>query len=269
MSRPAPRVGPSADGPPRVVLPLAALGAALLVVPFAALLQRAPWRDLGDLVGRPVVRDALRVSLTSAFAATGVALVLGVPLAWVLARGRFRGRSLLRSVVVLPMVLPPVVGGAALLLAFGRRGLLGGPLHEGTGLLLPYSTWGVVVANTFVAMPFLVVTVEAGLRAADRRYEEVAATLGANRWTVLRRVTLPQALPSIVAGAVLCWARALGEFGATVTFAGNLQGRTQTMPLAVFLALESDREAAIALSLVLVAVSLLVLVPLRDRWLAA
>lgn len=255
--------------PPWGLVPLAVLGAGFLLIPFLALLQRAPWSDLGDLLGRPIVSDALRLSLTSAFAATAISLLLGVPLAWVLARGRFRGRSLLRALVLLPMVLPPVVGGAALLFAFGRRGLLGAPVYDETGFLLPFSTWGVVVANTFVAMPFLVVTVEAGLRATDRAYEEAAATLGAGRWTVLRRVTIPHALPSVVAGAVLCWARALGEFGATVTFAGNLQGRTQTMPLAVFLALESDREAAIALSLVLIAVSLLVLVPLRDRWLAA
>jgi molybdate transport system permease protein len=194
--------------------------------------------------------------------------VFGIPLAWVLARVDFPGRSLVRSLVLLPMVLPPVVGGAALLFAFGRTGLIGRPLYEGTGILLPFSLSGVVAATTFVALPFLVVTVEAGLRSADRRYEEAAATLGAGRWTVFRRITLPMVTPSVVAGAVLCWARALGEFGATVTFAGNLQGRTQTMPLAVFLALESDRDAAIALSLVLVAVSLAVLVPLRDRWLA-
>lgn len=254
--------------PPWALVPLAAVTLVFLVVPFVALLQRAPWSSLGDRLTDPVVTEALRLSLVSAFAATGLSLVGGVPLAWMLARTDFPGRSLVRAVVILPMVLPPVVGGAALLFAFGRRGLLGGPVYDGTGFLLPFSIWGVIAANTFVALPFLVVTVEAGLRGADRRYEDAAATLGASRWTVFRRVTLPMATPSIVAGAVLCWARALGEFGATVTFAGNLQGRTQTMPLAVFLALESDREAAIALSLVLVAVSLAVLVPLRDRWLA-
>jgi molybdate transport system permease protein len=215
-----------------------------------------------------VVTDALRISLTSAIAATGLALVLGIPLAWLLARTDFPGRSVVRALVILPMVLPPVVGGASLLFAFGRRGLFGGPLYDATGFLLPFSIWGVIAANTFVAMPFLVLTVEAGLRSADPRYEEAAATLGAGRWTIFRRITVPHAAPSILAGAVLCWARALGEFGATVTFAGNLQGRTQTMPLAVYLALESDRDAAIALSLVLIAVSLAVLVPLRDRWLA-
>ena len=255
------------DRPPWVLVPLALVAIAFVAVPFVALLQRTPWSDLGELLGRPLVTDALRLSLTSAFSATLLSLLLGVPLAWVLARGHFRGRSLLRAVVTLPMVLPPVVGGAALLYAFGRRGLVGGPVYDATGLLLPFSTWGVIVANTFVALPFLVITVEAGLRSADRRYEDAAATLGADRWTIMRRVTLPMLAPSILAGALLAWARALGEFGATVTFAGNLQGRTQTMPLAVFVARESDRGAAIALSLVLIAVSLAVLVPLRDRWL--
>jgi molybdate transport system permease protein len=252
-----------------VLLPLAAVAVAFVVVPFAALLQRTPWSDLADLLGRPIVTDALRLSLVSAFAAMALSLLFGVPLAWVLARSALPGRSLVRALVLLPMVLPPVVGGASLLLAFGRRGLVGGPVHDATGFLLPFSLWGVVVANTFVALPFLVLTVEAGLRAAGTRYEDAAATLGASRWTIFRRVTLPLAAPSLLAGAVLSWARALGEFGATVTFAGNLQGRTQTMPLAVFLALESDRDAAIALSLVLIAVSLVVIVPLRDRWLGA
>jgi molybdate transport system permease protein len=235
--------------------------------PLVALLLRMPWTGLGELLGRPIVRDALVLSLVSAVLATLLSLVFGVPLAWLLARARFPGRSLVRAVVVLPMVLPPVVGGAVLLFAFGRRGLIGEPVYEGTGLLLPYSLGGVVAANMFVAMPFLVLTVEAGLRSSDVRYEEAAASLGAGRWMVLRRVTLPMVTPSLVAGTVVCFARALGEFGATVTFAGNVPGRTQTLPLAVFLALETDREAALALSLVLVAISLAVLVPLRDRWL--
>ncbi|CAN5766743.1 ABC transporter permease [soil metagenome] len=254
---------------PWLIVPLAALAVAYVAVPFAALLQGAPWNDMGELVGQPIVTDALRLSMLTAFAATGISLVVGVPLAWVLARLRFPGRSATRALITLPMVLPPVVGGAALLFAFGRRGLLGAPVYDSTGFLLPFSAWGVVAANTFVAMPFLVLTVESGLRAADQRFEDAAATLGASRWAIFWRVTVPHAAPSIVAGSVLCWARALGEFGATVTFAGNLQGRTQTMPLAVFLALESDRDAAIALSLLLIAVSLAVLVPLRDRWLTA
>jgi len=255
--------------PPWALIPLAVLAVAFLVVPFLALLQRTPWTGLSELIGRPVVVEALRLSLLSSLAATGAALVLGIPLAWLLARVRFPGRSVVRAMVLLPMVLPPVVGGAALLFAFGRRGLLGEPVYEQTGLLLPFSTAGVIVANTFVAMPFLIITVEAGLRSMDRRYEDAAATLGASQWAVFRRITVPMVAPSIVAGAVLCWARALGEFGATVTFAGNLQGRTQTMPLAVFLALESgDRQAAIALSLLLIVVSLAVMVPMRDRWLS-
>jgi molybdate transport system permease protein len=254
---------------PWVLLPLAGVAVAYVVLPFVALLQRAPWTEMRELLARPVVSDALRLSLTTAAAATVLCLVFGVPLAWILTRTEFPGRSLLRALVILPMVLPPVVGGAALLFAFGRRGLLGGPLYDSTGFLLPFSTWGVVAANTFVALPFLVLTVEAGLRSVDRRYEDAAATLGADHWTVFRRITLPAIAPSLAAGAVLAWARALGEFGATVTFAGNLQGRTQTMPLAVYLALESDRGAAVALSLVLIAVSLAVLIPLRDRWLAA
>ncbi|HEX4901292.1 MAG TPA: ABC transporter permease [Acidimicrobiales bacterium] len=251
---------------PLVLVAPALLALGFLLLPLVGLLQRAPWSDLGPLLGEPIVTDALRLSVLSATAATVLSLAVGVPLAWLLARVPFRGRSVVRALVLLPMVLPPVVGGAALLFALGRRGLVGEPLHEATGFLLPYSTWGVVAANAFVAMPFLVVTVESGLRGADRRLEDAAATLGAGRWTVLRRVTLPGALPAVLAGAALCWARALGEFGATVTFAGNLQGRTQTLPLAVYLALESDREAAIALSLVLVAASLAVLIPLRDRW---
>jgi molybdate transport system permease protein len=164
------------------------------------------------------------------------------------------------------MVLPPVVGGATLLFTFGRRGVIGGPLFESSGLLLPFSLWGVIAANTFVALPFLVITVESGLRALDERVESAASGLGAKPWTVFRLVTLPLLRPSIVAGMVIAWARALGEFGATITFAGNLAGRTQTLPLAVFVSLESDRDAAIAISLVLVLVSLAVLIGLRDRW---
>ena len=252
---------------PVPLLVLAAVGAAFVVLPLVGLLQRVPWSDLLDELGTPAVREALKLSLVTSLAATATSLVLGVPLAWVLARVAFPGRSLVRAAVTLPMVLPPVVGGAALLFALGRRGLVGSWLEDALGVHLPFTTAGVVVANTFVAMPFLVVSVEGALRGTDERYEEAAATLGASRWAVLTRVTLPLVRPSLVAGALLCWARALGEFGATITFAGNLPGRTQTMPLAVFLALERDRGAAVVLSLVLVAVSLVVLVGLRDRWL--
>jgi molybdate transport system permease protein len=255
------------QAPPLALLVPAVVGGAFMVLPLVGLLLRVPWSDLADELTTPVVRDALALSLLTSLAATGVSLVLGVPLAWVLARVAFPGRSLVRAAVTLPMVLPPVVGGAALLFALGRRGLVGSWLEDAFGVHLPFTTGGVVVANTFVAMPFLVVSVEGALRGADRRFEDAAATLGAGRWAVLTRVTLPLVRPSLVAGALLCWARALGEFGATITFAGNLQGRTQTMPLAVFLALERDRGSAVVLSLVLVAVSLVVLVALRDRWL--
>ena len=245
----------------------ATVGAAFLLLPLLALLVRAPWRGLGRLLENSQVVEALRLSLVTASLATVVSLLLGVPLAYVLARSTRAGTSLLRALVTLPLVLPPVVGGVALLLALGRRGLVGRPLEELTGFSLPFTSVGVVVAETFVAMPFLVITVEGAFRAADRRLEEAAATLGASRLTVFGRITLPLIAPSLGAGAVLCWARALGEFGATITFAGSFPGRTQTMPLAVYLALESDPEAAIALSLVLLLVSVLVLAALRDRWL--
>jgi len=236
------------------------------VVPLVGLLGRVPWSDLPALLATDVVTDALRLSLVASLAATAISFVLGLPLAWILARTDFPGRRLVRGVVMLPLVLPPVVGGAALLFALGRRGLIGGPLAEATGLVLPFSIWGVILATTYVAMPFLVITVEGALRNLDGRHEGAASTLGASRWTVLRRVTLPMIAPSLASGLLLTWARAFGEFGATVTFAGNLQGRTQTMPLAVFVALESDRDTAVAISLVMVLVSLGVLVALRDRW---
>jgi molybdate transport system permease protein len=249
-----------------VLLIPAAVASALFVVPLIGLLGRIPLRDLGSLLGDPVVADALRLSLISSVAAAGLSVLFGVPLAWVLSRVEFRGKQLIRSVVTLPMVLPPVVGGAALGFALGRRGLLGEPLYEATGLVLPFSLAGVILANTFVAMPFLVVTLEGAFNGLDRRYESAASTLGAGPLTVFRRITLPSVAPSLRAGLILAWARALGEFGATITFAGNLQGRTQTLPLAVFVALGSDRDTALAISLVLVAVSLIVLLTLRDRW---
>jgi molybdate transport system permease protein len=226
------------------------------------MLIRAPWSGLLGILENSDVLDALRLSLICATAATALSLVVGVPLAWVLARARFRGLRVLRA-----LVLPPVVGGVALLLAFGRMGVVGQYLDRWFGLTLPFTTQGVIVAETFVAMPFLIVTVEGAFRGLDRGFEEAAATLGASRLTAFRRVTLPLIGPSLVAGAVLCWARALGEFGATITFAGNSPGRTQTMPLAVYLAMESDPDAAIALSLVLLLVSVVVLASLRDRWL--
>ncbi|MFD9759926.1 molybdate ABC transporter permease subunit [[Kitasatospora] papulosa] len=259
-------------GGPGVPLPLllpALIGLAFLIVPLVALLVRAPWRSLPELLTSAEVWQALRLSLVCATAATAVSLVIGVPLAWLLARVEFPGRGLVRALVTLPLVLPPVVGGVALLMALGRNGIIGKSLDDWFGITLPFTTTGVVIAEAFVAMPFLVISVEGTLRAADPRFEEAAATLGASRFTAFRRVTLPLIAPGIAAGAVLAWARALGEFGATITFAGNFPGRTQTMPLAVYLALQSDPEAAIALSLVLLAVSVAVLAGLRDRWMTA
>jgi molybdate transport system permease protein len=254
----------------RVPAPLlvpAMIGVAFLVLPLIGLLVRTPWSKLGALLTAPGVGQALRLSLLSATAATAISLVLGVPLAWVLARSGWRARPLLRALVTVPLVLPPVVGGVALFLVLGRQGIVGRWLFETTGFTIPFTTLAVIIAETFVAMPFLVISVEGALRAADARYEDAAATLGADRWTTFRRVTLPLVAPGVAAGAVLCWARALGEFGATITFAGNFPGTTQTMPLAVYLALQQNPEAAIVLSLVLLVVSLATLLLLRDRWL--
>ena len=255
-----------AQRPPPLLVGLGLLGAAMFTLPLLGLLSRTPWADLPRLLTSPMVTEALHLSLITSICSSVIAALVGVPLAWLLARVEFPGRSLVRAIVTLPMVLPPVVGGAALLFAFGRRGLLGGPIYESSGLLLPFSTWGVVMATSFVAVPFLVISVEGALRNLDQRYEAAAATLGARPWTVVRRITLPMIGPSLAAGLVLAWARAFGEFGATVTFAGNLQGRTQTLPLAVFVALESDRDIAVAISLAMVLVSLAVLLALRDRW---
>ncbi len=262
MSRP--RDGARVPAP--LLLP-AALGVVFLVLPVVGLLLRTPWSSLWPQLTAPGVGQALRLSLLSATIATLLSLVLGVPLAWVLARSAIRGRAVLRALVTVPLVLPPVVGGVALFLVLGRQGLVGAWLDETFGITIPFTTTAVVIAETFVAMPFLVISVEGALRAADARFEDVAATLGAGRWTTFRRVTLPLVAPGIAAGAVLCWARALGEFGATITFAGNFPGTTQTMPLAVYLALQRDPEAAIVLSLVLLGVSLGTLLLLRERWL--
>jgi molybdate transport system permease protein len=245
----------------------AGLALAFLVLPLVALLVRAPWGSLPEQLVTAEVGQALRLSLVCATSATVLCLLLGVPLAWVLARVDVRGRHLLRALVTVPLVLPPVVGGVALLLLLGRRGLIGRHLESWFGLSLPFTTTAVVLAEAFVAMPFLVIAVEGALRGVDRRYEDASATLGASRWTTFSRVTLPLVAPGIGAGAVLCFARALGEFGATITFAGSYPGVTRTMPIEVYLALETDPERAVVLSLVLLLVSVVVLVSLRDRWL--
>ena len=255
---------------PAALLVPALVGLLFLVLPLAGLVVRAPWASLPQRLTEPGALTALRLSVQTATVATLVCLLLGVPLAWLLARARFPGRRLVRALVTVPLVLPPVVGGVALLLVFGRRGLLGGWLDATFGFTLPFTTTGVVVAEAFVAMPFLVIAVEGALRGADTRYEEAAATLGAGRWTTFTHVTLPLVAPGVAAGAVLCWARALGEFGATITFAGNYPGVTQTMPLAVYQTIEGgDLDGAVVLSLVLLTVSVAILAGLRDKWITS
>ena len=251
---------------PAPLLAPALVAVAFLVLPLIGLLIRAPWGHLARALSGSDATQALVLSLWTASASTAISLIIGVPLAWVLARTRFPGQRLLRSLVTLPLVLPPVVGGVALLLAFGRTGFIGRLLDSWFGLTIPFTPVAVVMAETFVAMPFLILAVEGALRSADQGFEEAAATLGARPLTVFRRVTLPMISPAVGAGAVLCWARALGEFGATITFAGSFPGQTETMPIAVYYTLENDPEAAIALSLVLLVVSVVVLVSLRDRW---
>ena len=238
----------------------------LLVLPIVGLLQRAPWSALPSILVESEVLEALRVSLVVSLAATAACIVLGLPLAFVLARRRLRFPRIVRAVVMLPMVLPPVVAGTALLFALGRRGLVGQWLDSWFGVSLPFTTAGSVIAAAFVALPFFVVTVEAALRQAADDLDEAAATLGAGAWATLAYVTLPTIRPALAAGVALAWARALGEFGATLTFAGNFPGRTRTLPLETYLALERNPEAAVAISLVLMAVALAVLVTLRDRW---
>ncbi len=257
---------PPAGRPPAALTVVGFVALGVLVLPIAGLLQRAPWSALPELLSDNSVLDALRVSLVVSLAATAVCVVLGLPLAFVLARKRLRFPRLVRAVVMLPMVLPPVVAGTALLFALGRRGLVGQWLDAWFGVSLPFTTAGAVVAATFVALPFFVVTVEAALRQAGDDLDEAGATLGAGPWATLVHVSLPTVRPALTAGTALAWARAVGEFGATLTFAGNFPGRTRTLPLETYLALEHNPEAAVAISLVLMAVALTVLVTLRDRW---
>lgn len=262
-----PSRAPSLGRPPLLLLVPGSVGAALLVVPLVALVVDTPWSDLGAQLADPAVRDALWLSgLTSALT-VALCVLLGTPLAWLLARVEFPGRRLLRGLVAVPLVLPPVVAGVALVAALGRNGLLGGPLHDVTGWTIPYTTTAVVLAHTFVSLPFFVLSVEGALRTAGERFDVVAATLGADRWTTFRRVTLPLALPGVLAGCVLAWARSLGEFGATITFAGNFPGSTQTMPSLIYTTLQADPAAARTLSMLLLVVSIGVLVGLRRRWL--
>lgn len=242
----------------------AVLGGAFIVLPLAAMLLRVQWSQFWELITSESSFAALWLSLKTSAASTVLCVLLGTPMALVLARSSFPGLRLARSLVLLPLVLPPVVGGIALIYTFGRQGLLGGTL-EFLGLRIAFTTTAVVIAQTFVALPFLVLSLEGALRTAGRRYEAVAATLGANPTTVLRRVTVPLVLPGLISGGVLAFARALGEFGATLTFAGSLQGVTRTLPLEIYLQRETDPDAAVALSLVLVVVAVLIVLATRFR----
>jgi len=256
--------------PPLIIFVGAIFGVIYIFLPLVGLLRKISFISLLSQLSDGPTLSALRLSLVTSVAATLLALILGLPLAWVLARVSFRGSYLVRAFVMLPMVLPPVVGGVALLAAYGKSsGLVGALLFDSFGVQLTFSPIGVVIAEAFVALPFLVMAVEGGLRAIDPRYEELASTMGANEITKFYRVTLRLLRPSLIAGIAVAWARALGEFGATITFAGNIQGRTQTTPLAVYLLLESDPQAAYSLSFVLLIVCVLVLISMRDRWLGS
>ncbi len=258
---------PGLGRPPWVLVVPGVLAALFLLVPLITLVAAAGWRDLGTELRSRTLLEALAVTAVASGATVVACLVLGTPLAWLLARVEFPGRSLLRAAVAVPLVLPPVVAGVALVTSLGRTGPLGRALLETTGVTVPFTTAAVVIAHTFVSMPFYVLAVEGALRSAGDRYDVVAATLGADRWTTFRRVTLPLAAPGVLAGAVLAWARSLGEFGATITFAGNYPGTTQTMPSLIYVTLQSDPELAGTLSMVLLVASVATLALLRRRWL--
>jgi molybdate transport system permease protein len=249
--------------PAWVYLPAAA-GALFVIVPLVAVLLQIDWGRFIPLVTSESSRAALLLSLQTATASTAVCVLLGVPMALVLARGSFPGQSVLRALVLLPLVLPPVVGGIALLYTFGRQGLLGQQLDL-LGIRIAFSTSAVVLAQSFVSLPFLVVSLEGALRSAGTGYEHIAATLGARPTTVLRTMTLPLVLPGLVSGAVLAFARSLGEFGATLTFAGSLQGVTRTLPLEIYLQRETDADAAVALSLLLIVVAAVIVIASAGR----
>lgn len=249
---------------PRWVYLPAGLGAVFVALPLLALAVKVDWPRFGALVGSPSAMAALLLSLRTAAASTLLCLLLGVPLALVLARHRRRAARLLRPLILLPLVLPPVVGGLALLYVFGRLGLLGHYL-EAAGVRVAFTTTAVVLAQAFVSLPFLVIALEGAARAAGAGYDTVAATLGAGPSTVWWRVTLPLLAPGLLSGAVLAFARALGEFGATLTFAGSRQGVTRTLPLEIYLQREADPDAAVALSMLLVAVAAAVVVVLGSR----
>lgn len=250
--------------PPVFILILAGIATLFFVLPFLGLLFKTPWGSFVSVVSDSW--ETIRLSLLTSICAALISAVLGVPLAWVLGHTQFRGRRFVRALCLLSLVLPPVVGGVALLSAYGKNGLLGGFLFDVFGWRLAFTTTGVIFAQTFVAMPFLVLAVEGAVRARQSDEELAARTLGATSWFTFRHVTLPALKPALLAGMVLAWARALGEFGATITFAGNYPGTTQTLPLSVYVGLEGNRQNALVLSMIMIALSFIVLFSLRDRW---
>jgi molybdate transport system permease protein len=255
------------NNPPVAITAIAVVAFLVFAIPVGSLLWRVPWGSIGTILSRPTVRDATVLSVLTSSAAAAISVALGVPMAWVLARVEFPGRGAVRALCTMSMVLPPVVGGVALLAAFGRRGVLGRQLDLWFGIRLPFTTAGVVLAQVFVAMPFLIVTVEGALRQTSERVTNAARSLGASSWYAFIRVTLPSIKPALVSGIALCWARALGEFGATITFAGNLPQRTQTLPLATYLALDSpDQGEALTLGVVLMTICFAVLISLKNQW---
>lgn len=249
--------------PPRWIWIPAILALLFISAPIITLLLRSPWSVLWTEIQSEEIREAIRLSIVCSTAAAVISIILGFPLAWVFARVEFKGKQWLRSAILLPAVLPPVVSGVALLLLFGRTGPIGAPLDRAFGITIPFTTFSAVVAELYIALPFFILSAEAGIRGLDPRFEEAAATLGAGAWARFVKIILPSIRAPLFAGAALAWARALGEFGATITFAGSFPGRTQTMPLAVLLALENRPDGALALSIVMIALALAIFVLLR------
>lgn len=247
-----------APGIPAATIVIAIVAGIFFLLPFIALFTGIAWSELPELLTTAAARDALWLSLRTATVSTLCCLLLGIPLAMLLARTVFPGRNLLRSIVLVPLVLPPVVAGIVLTEAFGRRGLLGEPLSF-LGIDIAFTTAAVILAQTFVSLPFMVTTLESHLASAGQQYERIAQSLGASRWRTFYSITLPRLGPGLLSGSVLTFARALGEFGATITFAGSLQGTTRTLPLEIYLARETNPEAAVALSLVLILVAIVVM----------
>lgn len=250
----------------RVLTGLAVVGAVFVALPVAGIVLRMPWSTAWASVSSGPVRSAAWVSLQTSVVSALVVTMIGVPLAWALSRSSGRTVTLVRSVVITPMLLPPVVAGIALLTVFGRRGIIGGPLLDWWGVSIPFTRTAVVLSQVFVSLPFLVLAVESAFRQLDVGLEEAARTLGASPWRVFATVALPGARGAVGAGIALAWARSLGEFGASITFAGSFPGRTQTVPMAVYELVATDYEASLALSFGMMAVAVAVIAVLRDRW---